>query len=295
MEEINVSIETVKKLVSAGNSDCAILYICRMASLGDDAACFSDTQLVRAALLLTQLGLNNIKPEVQAPMKGQEKQECAASQVNGEFKRFAKEVNRCLGRELSGEELEILASINTELHLPVDVLNVLIHCCMKNDRARNGTVKLTMHDVEQEAYHWAGLKIDTLEKAAAYIQTESKDTSRREKILQIMGITGRRITDKETQYIQAWSDMGFDDDTIRLAFEKTCENTGGLTWKYMSSVLDRWHNAGLHTVAQIRECDHKPTKALYKQNNGYIKHNDPPSPGMIEAVRRMMEDDQELD
>lgn len=295
MEEINVSIETVQKLVSAGNSDCAILYICRMASLGDDAACFSDTQLVRAALMLTQLGLNDGKAKERAPIREQQEQTFAALTDNGAFKRFAKEVNRYLGRELSSEELEILASINTKLHLPVDVLNVLIHCCMKNDKAKNGTVKLTMHDVEQEAYRWADLKIDTLEKAAAYIQTERKDTSRREKILQIMGITGRRITDKETQYIQAWSDMGFDDDTIRLAFEKTCENTGGLTWKYMSSVLDRWHNAGLHTVAQIRECDHKPTKALYKQKNGYIKHNDPPSPGMIEAVRRMMEEDQEFE
>ncbi len=37
-----------------------------------------------------------------------------------------------------------------------------------------------------------------------------------------------------------------------MAYERTCLNTGGLSWAYMNKILARWHQTGLHTGAQIR-------------------------------------------
>ena len=43
-----------------------------------------------------------------------------------------------------------------------------------------------------------------------------------------------------------------------MAYERTCLNTGGLNWAYMNKILQRWHQAGLHTPEQIRSGDQKP-------------------------------------
>ena len=42
-----------------------------------------------------------------------------------------------------------------------------------------------------------------------------------------------------------------------MAYERTCLNTGGLNWAYMNKILQRWHQAGLHTAKAIRSGDQK--------------------------------------
>jgi len=43
-----------------------------------------------------------------------------------------------------------------------------------------------------------------------------------------------------------------------MAYERTCLNTGGLSWAYMNKILQRWHEAGLHTAAAVNGGDRKP-------------------------------------
>ena len=43
-----------------------------------------------------------------------------------------------------------------------------------------------------------------------------------------------------------------------MAYERTCLNTGGLSWAYMNKILSRWQEAGLLTAEQIRTGDRKP-------------------------------------
>ena len=289
MEEIIISKTNIRKLLSSGNADCAMLYLSRLGAFGDSATCLSNARLARADSTLKKLGLSEAAPEAGRMSSASERDSESAAE-SGAFLRFTKEVQRCFRRNLNSEERDILAAIHNKLHISTDVLNVLVHYCVEAERMQNPEADVTMHAVEAEANHWAEMKIDTLEKAAEFIQVKKKDSSRQKEIFKLMGITGRRITEREIQYIQAWCDMGFPNEAIALAFQKTCENTGGLTWKYMSAILERWHNAGLHTVQQIQECDHKPTKELYKRKNGYIKHDDPPTPGMVEAARQMLED-----
>ena len=67
------------------------------------------------------------------------------------------------------------------------------------------------------------------------------------------------LTPGEERYAASWLDMGFADDAIAIAYEKTCLNTGGLNWAYMNKILQRWHSAGLHTVQEIKQGDRKPS------------------------------------
>ena len=51
-----------------------------------------------------------------------------------------------------------------------------------------------------------------------------------------------------------------------MAYERTCLNTGGLNWAYMNKILQRWHEAGLHTAQAIRAGDKKPTNRSSNPN-----------------------------
>ncbi len=52
--------------------------------------------------------------------------------------------------------------------------------------------------------------------------------------------------------------MGFDEEALNLAYQKTCLNTGGLKWPYMNKILLSWHQQNLHTGQEVQEKDRKP-------------------------------------
>ena len=69
-------------------------------------------------------------------------------------------------------------------------------------------------------------------------------------------------------------------DVLALAYERTCLNTGGLNWPYMNKILARWHEAGLHTLQDVKAGDRKPT--VPKGASGELGQAE------IEAIARMM-------
>ena len=100
--------------------------------------------------------------------------------------------------------------------------------------------------------------IDTLEDAAAFIHEQNLRSSRLANLMRLLQIRGRSLTPAEARCAQSWLEMNFSDDVIALAYEKTCLNTGGLNWNYMNKILQRWHEAGLHTAEAVKNGDRKP-------------------------------------
>ena len=181
MSEVIVSAETIRKLLAAGNGDSALLYLCRAAELSDVATGFTEARLECAAALLRQLGLDGsrnprFQQSAQHPEYTEQDIRRQLETPGTGFKLFVGEVQRCMGRALSSEELKSLLTMREYLCLPVEVLNVLIHYCVDRGRSRGAGRMPSMRMIEKEAYHWADLQIDTLEKAAAYIQRETAKT-----------------------------------------------------------------------------------------------------------------------
>lgn len=75
--------------------------------------------------------------------------------------------------------------------------------------------------------------------------------------MQALQIRGRNLTPAEERYAQSWLEMGFDNETVSMAYERTCLNTGGLNWAYMNKILQRWHGQGLHTAQAVQAGDRK--------------------------------------
>ena len=265
IDRIEIDQADMRKLLTAASADAALLYL--YLHCGNDPAGvetelhLTGSRLSCAAATLRQLGLWP-EPRQTIVFSGErpaytENDVMSAMQGSTEFRLLYGEVQRLLGRSLNTEELKILLSFQRYLGLPAEVISVLVCYCKDRARSKGSLRNPSLRAIEKEAYAWAEQGIDTVEEAAAFIQRQNVRNSRMGRLLQQLQIRGRTLTPAEERYAQSWLDMGFDDEAIAMAYERTCINTGTLKWPYMNSILKRWHDAGLHTADQIRGSDRR--------------------------------------
>jgi DnaD/phage-associated family protein len=269
MDEVRLELSAVRKLIGAADGDTALVYLYLQAG-GDQASAGEALRMPahrvdRAMASLRQMGLAPEKmPRVLVaetrPQYTELDVKNALQDSSSGFSLLIGEAQRRLGRVLSTEELKILLSITNYLGLPTEVVGILITYCIERARARGGARMPSLRTIEKEAYVWADQGVDTLEAAAAYMQSGLERQNRIGSIRHLLQIEGRKLTAGEEKYVRAWLDMGFGEDEIALAYERTCMNTGSLKWPYMNSILTSWYNQGLLTVERINAGDSKPQK-----------------------------------
>ena len=265
-EKVTIPQSDVRKLLSAGSPDAALLYIFLNSGNHPDTASselrLTEARYSCAAATLRQLGMwPEERPSHIAPGERpnySEKDVLSAMEADTSFRGLYGEVQRLLGRSLNTEELKILLGFVRYLGLPTDVIAVLVCYCKDRARQRGSLRNPSLRTIEKEAYAWAERGIDTMEEAAAFIQTQNVRNSRMYKLMNVLQIRGRSLTAAEERYAQSWLDMGFEEETIGMAYERTCLNTGGLNWAYMNKILQRWHEQNLHTAEEVRSGDRKP-------------------------------------
>ena len=255
----------VHKLLCAQNPDAALLYL-YVKDGGDPVQAkeklgYTQARYACAAATLHQLGLWQEEKQVRLP--GQQPQYTendvlTAMDTEVDFRALLGEVQRLLGKPLNTEELKILLGFVSYLGMPADVITLLVYFCKDRAKKMGKTRNPSLRTIEKEAYAWAEKGIDTMEEASAYIRQQNLRFSQVGRIMQILQIRGRNLAAGERNYLRQWLEMGFGEETIGLAYEKSCLNTGGLSWPYMNKILRSWHEQGLHTPQQIRQGDRKP-------------------------------------
>ena len=281
---ITISDTDLRRLLACANGDAALLYLYLAAGNAPDGAMgalrMTQSRLELAAASLRQMGLwaqdtqKHLQPG-EAPSYT-EADVTREYRTNPEFPSMVGEAQRRLGRLLSTEELKILLSVYRYLGLPPEVISILINYCIQKNRARGQTRMPSIRSIEKEAYRWADLGIDTMEEAAVYMQSQLQLQAGVGKIRDLLGIEGRKLTAGEEKLITTWLSWGFGEREIRLAYEKTCMNTGGLKWPYLNSILKSWHEQGLTTLESIEAGDRLPEKPARAQSRpGYqVQHHD---------------------
>ena len=265
-EKITISQSDVRKLLSAASPDAALLYLfLSSGNRSEDAAKelrLNESRLSCAGATLRQLGLwPEERPSHIAPGERPSYSETDvldAMEQDLSFRGLYGEVQRLLGRSLNTEELKILLGFVRYLGLSADVISVLVCYCKDRARQRGSFRNPSLRTIEKEAYAWAERGIDTVEEAAAFIQAQNVRNSRLYRLMNILQIRGRSLTAAEERYAQSWLDMGFEEEALSMAYERTCLNTGGLNWAYMNKILVRWHEQGLHTAEAVQSGDRKP-------------------------------------
>ena len=289
-EQVTISQADVRKLLSAASPDGALLYIYlqggnRLETVEKDLH-MNPSRLNCAVAMLRQLGL--LPQERVAVIAPGERPAYSDEDVykmmdyDPSFKGLYEAVQRLLGRSLNTEELKILLGFVRYLGLDYDVISILVSYCKAKAERKGRKRRISLRSVEQEAYAWAEKGIDTIEEAAAFIQMENLRDSRIGRLKQLLQIYGRNLTAAEERYANAWMDMGMEEETISMAYERTCLNTGGLNWAYMNKILQRWHSQGLHTAEEVRTGDQRG--GIPKGASGQL------GAAELEAIQRVLQE-----
>lgn len=264
MLDITVEQKDLQKLLAAASGDAALLYLYLRGggepSEAEQTLQMTESRLSCAGAMLRQLGL--WQPEEKKFLAGErpnytETDVLQAMDRDRDFRSLYGELQRLLGRNLNTEEMKIILGFVRYLALPPDVISVLVCYCKERARQKGSLRNPSLRTIEKEAYAWAERGIDTVEEAAAFIQAQNIRNSQLGRLMQLLQIRGRNLTPGEEKYARQWLDMGFEEAVISMAYEKTCLNTGGLSWAYMNKILASWHQAGLHTAQQVKQGDRK--------------------------------------
>lgn len=294
-QDLTIPVQAVRRLIAAGSGDAALLYLYLTAG-GPLSGAMQELRLDArrydfAAATLRQFGLwpeeekKHLAP-AEAPVYTEE--DLAREYASGEeFSAMVGETQRRLGRMLSTEELKILLSIYRYLGLAPEVVAILVNYCIQRARARGSARMPSIRAIEKEAYRWADNEIDTMEQAAAYMQQQLRLQSMTSRVAEVLQLGGRKLTAGEEKLVHTWLGWGFGEKEIRLAYEKTCMNTGSLRWPYLNSILKSWHEQGLTTLAQIESGDRQPQRPGRPRQA--VGHDDTLTDFERDAIRRMME------
>ena len=289
IENLHIEGADLQRLLSAGSGDAALLYLYIRCG-NDPSVAAGELRLPAgrydcAAATLRQLGLwvedKRVSIALGERPNYSERDVLESMDRDSSFRALYGEVQRRLGKTLNTEELKILLGFVRYLGLTPDVVCVLISYCQERARRKGSSRNPSLRSIEKEAYAWAEQGIDTMEEAAAFIQRQNVYNSRLAQLTRLLQIRGRNLTAAEERYAKSWLELGFEDEAITMAYERTCLNTGGLSWAYMNKILVRWHEAGLHTAEEVRSGDRKPTP---KGASGELGEAE------LEAIRRVLQE-----
>lgn len=164
---------------------------------------------------------------------------------NQDVKNLFESAQKKLGKMLSHQDMSLLFSFHDWLGLPLDVIDLLLSYCTANGHKG-------MRYIEKVALGWAEEGIDTVEKAAEYI--ELRKTGFRT-ILQSFG-QNRLPVPAEENYMKKWlKEYKLPMELIKMACERTVLQTGKASFPYADSILRQWRDAGVKDGAGVAELD----------------------------------------
>lgn len=270
-DRFTVTAAELSRLVAAHDGDVALLWLYRLLH-GSDSPEDAARALcrTRAEVEAAREKLRRLDPGAPAPAPAEKlpppdetpeytaKDIAVRSREDPRFADLVTEAQRALGRILSSSDLKKLFGLYDYLALPPEVIMMLLNYCVST--APSGSPP-SMRLIEKEGYVWANREILTLEQAEEYIASSRRRKDQLARAAQLLGITGRALSPTEGKYLSAWLDMGFGEELLEIAYDRTLTNTGGLKWSYMNGILKSWHEKGLHTVADVRDKDSRRSRS----------------------------------
>ena len=268
---LSLSGETADRLLALGDGDAALVYLYLLRRGSVQGLGWPESRIQASLDRLAACGLTAKAQACAQPAAETEPQPpeytmediAAALGYESPFSALADEVERRLGKKLSTADLKTLYTLFDHLALPPEVILLIVGwCTMELERKYGAGRKPFLSQIRREAFRWAREGVDTAERAEEHLQQLLRLRSREGELIRLLDLPQRPLVEREQKYIAAWLEMGFDNEALRLAYEKTVMGTASksMDWRYMNGILRRWHEKGLHTVAQIQAGDSAPRR-----------------------------------
>lgn len=297
-----ITAQAADRLLKLDSGDAALLYLQLLRHGSAEGLKWTEARLQAALDQLRAQGLAPDRlpapepppaPEAPPPEYATEDITQALAEEHSTFPALVGEVERRLGKRLSAADLKNLYTLYDHLALPAEVILMLVGWCIDETARKYGPGrKPFLSQIKKEGFSWARLGVDTMERAEERIAALTRLRSRESEVLRLLDISPRPLVQREKDYIAAWDGMGFDDETIRMAYERTVLKKQSMDWGYMNGILRRWHEKGLHTAAAVRTSDRDPRPV---RAGGVQKAAPPPADQErraredMERLRRLME------
>lgn len=279
--ENHISDAELDRLIAAHDGEVALLYIYRLRTGVLDKErtardlCRTVREVESAAEKLERLqtppaAVQVPEPEVISDIPAYKTEDILRRlREDDRFAAVLAETEKVMGKPLSSPDLKILFGIYDHLGIPSEVLLLLINYCgMVFNRKYQGQRRPTIRSLQKEALLWVNSEIMTVESAERYMERQNERGIELAKIRELLGIRGRELVKSEAEKINAWLDMGFHEDTIAIAYERTVTNTGSMKWNYMDKIIRSWKEKKLFTPEDIQEKDGRRPTDSGRANTG---------------------------
>ena len=181
-----------------------------------------------------------------------------------------------LSRPLTPYETEGFLYLYSGLRLSAEY--ILLAAQYSRDIGRDN-----IRQIEKLVTGWVEQGIDTYDKAEAEIARLARRRSNEGRVKAMFGISGRELSTREKEFIDHWyTDLGFGDELVKLAYDRTVDNTGKAAFPYLNKILTRWHEAGVRTPEEAAaEMESGPRKIPGREEPQESSYD-------LEEIRRLM-------
>lgn len=299
-EVLAMTAQAADRLIKLDSGDAALLYLHLLRHGGADRLRWTEARLQGALEQLRALGLapGELPAPAEPPVQEEPPPDYSTEDISqaladerSTFPALVGEVERRLGKRLSAADLKALYTLYDHLALPAEVILMLVGWCIEEVARKYGPGrKPFLSQIKKEGFVWARRGIDTMERAEERIAQLTRLRGREAEVLRLLDISPRPLVQREKDYIAAWDAMGFDNEAIRMAYERTVLKKQSMDWGYMNGILRRWHEKGLHAAAAVRAGDRDPwpvqaggqRKTSSADEERRVREN-------VERTRRLME------
>lgn len=184
-----------------------------------------------------------------------------------------------LGRPISNADSSTLLMLHDDDGLPVDIIIMILQYAVNIGKAN-------MKYIEKVAISWANEEIDTIEKAEQKLRELDCHRKAWNAVERIIGISHRSPTAKEDEMSNRWiNTWHVKEELIKEAFDRCINSKGRYIPSYMDSIIKRWHNSNVTTLAQAIDEDR------LSRSNKYSREYHKPSYSIEEYEKYSIFDD----
>ena len=180
-----------------------------------------------------------------APMQLSGAELCRVAKENADFSDLLHAAQQTAGWIFNESEIGIVASLYASLHLPGEVILNLIgyYVCKK---------EMPLRYVEKVAYDLCDKGITTPAALEEWLRRREESETHEGIVRRLFGLGQRTLTEKERAAVDSWFGLlGYGEDMVRAAYEKTVNTIGKASIAYAASILRAWHEAGYKTPADV--------------------------------------------
>ena len=168
-----------------------------------------------------------------------------------------KSAEQSLGRVLTFDDQRTILWFYDHLGMSADIIIMLIAYCCSVGRGNMGKI-------EKIALDWHEKNITTHEQAENEILALQKAFSFEGKVQSRLKLQSK-LTASQKKYIGDWANMDVTLDMVELAYDKTVDSIGKVSFNYMDKILRKWHENGITNAGDAASFDER-TKPVRKSD-----------------------------